>query len=315
MFRKFLFALALLGVSLVQAQTAFPDRPVKIVVPLAPGGGNDIIARIVAQRLAANWKQPVIVENKAGGQTTIGANFVAKSDPDGYTLLSAQPNILASSAVLLDQVPYDWETELTPVAYIGSAPPFVLAVSAKLNIKTVQELRSYAQAKGVTYGSAGTGGPFHVYGEWFVHVLGVKGVHVPYKAAPPAVLDVVSGNLDMIFAPPAQIMQHVKAGTLIPIAVVGDRRVPSLPDTPTMVGLGLKQFPNIHTNYAIFAPAKTPPAILKVLREDVAQAYEQSFDELVQRGLVDPHAPVPKNFVQQAISDGKTWAKLTEKVK
>jgi tripartite-type tricarboxylate transporter receptor subunit TctC len=119
----------------------------------------------------------------------------------------------------------------------------------------------------------------------------------------------------MIFAPPAQIMQHVKAGTLIPIAVVGDRRVPSLPDTPTMVGLGLKQFPNIHTNYAIFAPAKTPPAILKALREDVAQAYEQSFDELVQRGLVDPHAPVPKNFVQQAISDGKTWAKLTEKVK
>lgn len=313
MFKKML-AIAVC-VFMASGAWAWPERTVKIIVPLAPGGGNDIIARMVGQELSNIWKQPVVVENRPGGQATLGAAYVAKSDADGYTLLSAQPNILASSSVLVEDVQYNWEKDLTAVGFIGAAPPFVLAVSARTGVKNLAELREYARSRGVTYSSAGAGGPFHVYGALFTQGLGIKGIHVPYKAAPPAVVDVVSGTVDMIFAPPAQVQQHIKAGTLVPLAVVGDRAYDKMPEVPPMSRLGVKDFPNLHTNYAIFAPAGISDSVRQKLTADIARAYEIVLPELLTRNLVDPNTPAPRNFTRQAQEDGRTWVRLTHKVK
>lgn len=294
---------------------AWPSKPVRIVVPLAPGGGNDLIARVVAKHLNDIWNQPVVVENRPGGQTTTGAASVAKSEPDGHTLLSAQPNILASSSLLVDNPNYNWERDLVPVAFMGAAPPFVLAVNSRTGIKNMSDLRRFAQdKKGVTYGSAGTGGPFHLYGALLSQSLGINGIHVPYKAAPPAVTDVVAGVVDMIFAPPAQILPYVQSGTLTAILVVGDRPLERFPGAVPAAGLNLRGFPNLHTNYALFAPAGVSDSVKQRLRQDIARAYELALPELVSRNLVDATVAVPAEFEQQARNDGRTWAQITRRV-
>ena len=313
---KKIIATAMLTIfSCLVAAGEWPERAVKIVVPLAPGGGNDVIARMVGQELSNIWKQSVIVENKPGGQTTVGATFVAKSEADGYTLLSAQPNILASSSILVDEVHYSWSKDLVPVGFIGAAPPFILAVSAKTGVKNINDLKEYGKNKGVTYASAGTGGPFHIYSALLTQGLNIRGIHVPYKAAPPAVVDVVSGNVDMIFAPLAQIIQHIQSGALIPITVVGNRALDKLPGVPPADSLSIRGFPSIHTNYAIFAPAGIPEHVKQKLNKDITRAYKTILPELLSRNLVDPNTLPPKNFERRAIDDALIWTRLTHQVK
>jgi tripartite-type tricarboxylate transporter receptor subunit TctC len=303
-----------LSITITSVVQAWPDKPVKIVVPLSPGGGNDLITRVVAQELESIWGQPVVVENRPGGQTTIGATYVARSDPNGYTLLSAQPNILASSSVLIDNVQYDWQKDLVAVGFLGAAPPFVLAVNAKLGINTIQDLVNYSRERGFTYASAGTGGPFHIYGALLAQSLGVKGIHVPYKAAPPAVNDVLNGSVDLIFSPPAQVVQFIKSKQLVALAVVGDRRYDALPEVPAIASLNIKNFPNLHTTYAVFAPGSIPESVKQKITVDIAKAYQRAIPKLLERQLIDADSPVPSNVAIRARTDQEIWVRLTQQV-
>lgn len=293
----------------------WPDRPVKIVVPLSPGGGNDIITRAVAQELSNIWKQPVVVENRPGGQTTTGTHFVSKVTPDGYTLLGVQSNILGGAVAAVDDVKYNFEKDFVGVGFTGVSPPYVLVVSAKSGIKTLNDLRAQGQAKGITYASAGTGGSLHVYGALFAKSLGVNGIHVPYKATPQAIVDIIAGNVDMIWAPPAQVMQHINAGTVVPLAVIGDRPYSKLPGVPPIAKFNLKGFTNLHTTYAIFAPSGIPDSVRQKLTLDMARAYEAALPELISRDLVDPDMHMPKNVAKYMLEDSQTWFQLTQKVK
>lgn len=305
--RKILLSLLFLSVSAF----AFPDKPVKIIVPLSAGGGLDVSTRIVAQKLSEVWNVPVIVENKTGGQAMTGSNFVAKSEPDGHTLLSIQPNMLSVASTLMPDLNFSWEKDLVGVGYTGTTTPFVLVVSKKHNIKTVKELIKYGKINGLKYGSAGIGGPLHIYGEWFVKEVNVEGIHVPYKGAAPALVDLVSGDLDMMFVPPANIEQFVRTGQLTALAVVGSKRLDKLPDVVDLHSV-LPKYPVIHTSFALFAPSGLPKSVETKLNADIERAFKLSFPELVKRDLIDPRSSPPENISRQVILDGNNWIKRSK---
>ena len=239
------------------ARAAFPERAVHVIVPFAPGGATDVVARTLAQRLSQIWGQPVVVENKPGAGGNIGADAVAKALPDGYTVLLASPAEIVINPHLYPRMTYDPAKDLVPVTKIAAAP-LVLVIHPSVPARTVAELVQYikSQKTGLSYASSGTGGPQHLAAEQFRLMTGTDLLHVPYKGGAPAVNDLLAGQVPMFFAglPPA--LPHIKAGKLVALAVTTATRWPALPDVPTMAEAGLPGF-NIENWQGIFVPAGT----------------------------------------------------------
>jgi len=250
------------------AGAAYPERAVRLVVPYPPGGATDVIGRVMAQELSLALKQTVIVENKAGAAGSIGADQVAKADPDGYTLLmGALTSHAINAALYKGRVPYDIEQSFSPVAIVGTVP-LVFVVHPWVQANSLTEFIALAKSRPgeITMASAGNGSPQHLSAEMFKRVAGVDVLHVPYKGSGPAMTDLMGGQvLSMIETVPAA-QNHVKAGKLRALAVTAGERAPSLPEIPTAAQAGLADF-EVSSMFGIVAPAKTPRAVIERLND------------------------------------------------
>ena len=253
----------------------YPSHPVRMVVPFAPGGATDIIARIVAQRLADRLGQSVVVENKPGAGTTIGNAEVAKAKPDGYTFLFA-PTPFVISQVVYPKLPYDPQKDFAPVSLLATSP-FILVVNAAFPARTTAELVAIAKAKPgtVTFASAGNGTVPHLAGELFRLRAGVDIVHVPYKGGGPAIVDLVSGQVPMMFATPIEVSAHVQSGKLRVLGTTSLARLAAMPDVPTLSESGYPDF-EVLSFFGVLAPAGTPPEIVNRVAADLAAVMEMS---------------------------------------
>ena len=270
---SFVAACVLVG-TVAHAQTSpagYPSKPIRIIVPFAPGAFTDASARLVAKELSEQMGQPVIVENKTGAGGTIGADAVAKAAPDGYTLLITETSF-AMSPALFAKLPYDPVKDLVPVAQYADATAVLMARNG-LPAKSVQELVVLAKAKpdGLTYGSAGLGSSSHLPIEWFMSLTGTKMLHVPFKGAAASIPELIAGRVDLVMSSVATGGPHIAAGKVQPLAVTGKERSPALPGVPTFAEAGLPDY-RMSYWFGVFAPAGTPKDIITRLEREIAKA-------------------------------------------
>ena len=271
--------------NLAFAQSSYPDKPVKIIVPFPPGGATDVVGRALAVRLSQLWKQQVLVENKPGAGGNIGADLVAKAPADGYTLLLASPAEITINPYLYPQMPFDPSRDFIPVARVASSP-LVLVVNSKSSVKNIAELLQMIKTQGskVNYASSGSGGPQHLAGELFQLMASVSMTHIPYKGGAPAITDLLGGQVDLFFAgiPPA--LPHIIAGKLRPLAVTTLKRSPLLPQVPTIAESGFPGF-NIENWQGIFVPRGTNIQIVDKIALDISSiATDKTFYDLLSLG-------------------------------
>jgi len=280
-----LISLAALA-SAAHAQT-WPNRFVKIVVPFPPGGGTDAIARILSARLSQQWGQQVPVENKGGGATNIGTDMVARSEPDGYTIL-LQSMPLAVNRFLFTSLPYDPVADLAPVSLLCDYPN-VMAVPITSPARSVADFIAYAKANPgkVTFASSGNGTSVHLSGELFKRMAGIEMTHVPYRGAGPALNDLIPGRVDVMFNNIGAVLPLIQAGKLRALAVTTAKRTPAAPELPPIAESGVPGF-DVSSWYAIFMPAKTPPAVVRKANADTvaALATPETRARLEQLGVV-----------------------------
>jgi tripartite-type tricarboxylate transporter receptor subunit TctC len=274
--RRRTLALAALSLPFASwAQGGFPNKPIRIVVPFPPGGSTDLLARRLGEKLSAAMGQPVVVENRPGAGGTTGADFVAKSAPDGYTLLMGVTGSNAIAASLYPKLPYDTLKDFAPVSMVVSAP-LVLAVNASSPTRTVKDYLAAAKGKPMTYGTPGNGTSMHLTGEMFDLATGAKLTHVPYKGSAPALNDMLGGSLQSMFGDFLVLLPQIKAGKVTPIAVTSTRRHPMLPDVPTIAESGVPGLEKFEATswQGLFAPAATPRDVLAKLNTEVVKALE-----------------------------------------
>ena len=270
---------------------AFPTKAVRIIVPFPPGGTNDLLTRVLAERLRQTWNQPVLVENRAGAGGNIGADVVARSEPDGYTLLSAPPPPFAINHNLYKKLTYD-PTKFVPITVLASVPN-VLAVHPAVPATSVQELIGLAKSKPgkVTFASQGVGTTSHLTGNLFQTMAGVQLLHVPYKGTAPALADLIGGQVDMFFDNLFTAGPQHKAGKLRILAVASPKRVAALPNIPTIAETGLTGFVSV-TWFAIGAPPNTPAALADQINKAIVDALKLPE---VQKAFADQGADVVGN--------------------
>ena len=265
----------LVGVAVMECAFAqpYPGRAVRIVVPFAAGGGVDVVARLMAPRLTEIWGQQVVIDNRGGGGSVIGTEAVARSAPDGHTLLLTAPPF-TTNAALLPRLPYDPYSDFTPVT-LAAVAPLILVVHPSLPARSVKDLTAIARARPgqLVYGSSGNGGPQHLAAELFKSMAGIDIVHVPYKGAGPATVDLVGGQVQVGFSAILTVGTFVKAGRLRALAVTGAQRSPILPELPTVAETG---FPGYETTswYGLFTRGGTPAPVIAKLNADVSRALQ-----------------------------------------
>ena len=248
----------------------WPSRPISLIVPFAAGGTTDVLARAVGQELSKSLGQPVLVESKPGAGATVGADFVAKAKPDGYTLLMGAVHHTIASSVY-KKLPYDFQKDLLPITTVALVPN-LLVVNPAVPAKSVSELLALAKASPgkLTYGSAGNGTAHHLIGAQFEAMGGVQLLHVPYKGSGPLVTDLLGGQITMSFDTITPVLPHIKAGKLRALAITTNKRSPALPDVPTLDEAGLKGF-NLGTWFGVLAPAGTPREIVSRLNLEMVK--------------------------------------------
>lgn len=267
----------------------YPNKPVRIVVWIASGGGLDSMIRVGAQKLAEKWNQSFIVDNRPGGGTVVGMDIVAQAPPDGYTLLGGSDTLMLNG--VLKRAKYDVRKAFVPIVQL-STQSYVMAVTASLPVKTVKELIAYARAKpgALNYGSQGLGTNGHVGMERFKSMTGTDMVHVPYKGSALALIDVLSGQIQLTFASTVASAAHIKSGRLKGIAVTGAKRTQAYPNMPTVTESGVPGF-ELTNSYSLFAPAGTPAAITRAISQVVGQGMNSP--ETVKHLAADGSEPAP----------------------
>ena len=289
---------------------AYPSKPIRLIVPFASGGGTDVTARAIAQKLTEAWGQPVVVDNKPGANGTIGVDIAAKAAPDGYTLtmISSSHTVNVS---LYRSLPYDLVRDLAPITQ-ATTQPYALVVTPSLPAKSVAELVALAKAKPGTlnYGSSGIGGLSHLSGALFASLAGIKLTHIPYKGGAPAMTDVIGGQIDMLFSTLLQSHAHIEAGKLRALAVTTARRSPASPQLPTMIEAGVPGF-EVSGWYGVLAPAGTPPAIVaKLNREMVRILHLPSVRAHLATDGSEPVGSTPDEFAAHIRSEIAKWRRV-----
>jgi tripartite-type tricarboxylate transporter receptor subunit TctC len=311
-FRRALAAFAASLATLAAAQ-AFPSKPVRIIVPFAPGGNVDVTARIIAPALQEALGQPVVIENKAGAAGTIGADQVVRAPADGYTLLMGSNSTFSVAPSLNPKNPYNPVKDFAPVASIA-ATPFILVVNPAAPMKSVPEL--VARAKGapgkLTMASAGTGSSNHLVGELFQDMTGVKFTHVPYKGSNPAISDLMGGQVDMHFDQVTSAGNHVQSGKLRALLVTSKERAPMLPDVPTAAEVGYASFGPINVT-GLIAPAGTPREVIAILNAATNKALQQAAvrEKYAGVGAVTTGG-TPEQFAAYIAEDLARWTKVVK---
>ncbi len=303
---------ALIATQSVLAQT-WPTKPIRLVVPFSAGGNTDIVARLFAQELSKALGQPVIVDNKPGAAGNIGADAVAKSPPDGYTFVMGTVGTHAINASLYKKMPYDTVKDFTPVTLLASVPN-VLVIDPALPVKSVKELVAYGKAHPgkLNFASSGVGTSIHLSGEMFRITTGLDMTHVSYKGSPPALTDLMGGQVQLMFDNLPTSLPYIKAGKLRALAVTTAKRVPSLPDVPTMVEAG---FPGFETGswFGVLAPAGTPKEIITKLSTELLRILKtpEMQEKLLQQGA-QPVGLGPEDFAAHIKSEMAKWGKVVK---
>lgn len=301
-------ALAASTATLAAGPGGYPTRPVTMVVPFAPGGGSDNIARYVASRLTERTGATFIIDNKPGAGTNIGNEAVSRAAPDGQTLLFGQVT-LSINPFIYSTLRYNVQKDFVPVAHIADSPT-VLVVTSALPVKTLKEFVAYAKANPGTlnYGSGGKGTSVHLAGELFSSLTGTQMVHVPYRGSALAMTDLIGGQVQSMFDTAPSALQHIKGGKVRALAVTGSKRVADLPDVPTFAEAGVAGF-DAPAWYGIFAPAGTPAPIVQYLNAEVEQILKEPATQqrLTQLGSV-PVGGSPQAFGQFVDAESKRWS-------
>ncbi|AOS79463.1 MULTISPECIES: Bug family tripartite tricarboxylate transporter substrate binding protein [Hydrogenophaga] len=306
-------AAACLAAGAPSAFAAFPDKPIRLIVPFPAGGATDVVARLLSAHLSQTLQQPVVVENRTGAGGNIGAGIVAKSAPDGYTVLVASPAEVAINEFLYAKMSYEPAKDLVPVAKLASAP-LVLVVNSQSPADSVQGLvrRVKSQPDGMNFASSGTGGPQHLAGELFRLLSGTRLTHVPYKGGAPAMTDLLGGRVDLFFSglPPA--LPHIQAGKLRVLGVSTAQRSPLLHEAPTVAEQGLAGF-DIENWQGVFVPAGTPAPVVELLARSIGEiAANKSFADQLQAQGAAPAFMEPKAFAAFVAAERTKYAKLVK---
>jgi tripartite-type tricarboxylate transporter receptor subunit TctC len=294
---------------------AWPAKPITLIVPFATGGTTDVLARAVGQELSKSLGQPVIVESKPGAGATLGADFVAKAKPDGYTfLMGAVHHTIATS--VYKKLPYDFQKDLAPVSVVALVPN-VLVVNPAVPAKNVAELIALAKSQPgkLTYGSNGNGTGQHLIGSQFESMAGVEILHVPYKGSGPLTTDLLGGQITMSFDTITPVLQQIKVGKLRALAVTTNKRSAALPDVPTLDESGLKGF-NLGTWFGVLAPAATPAPIVDRVSKEIARIVNQpDFKKKMEEIGAETIGNTPAQMARQIKDDTERFAKLVKDAK
>ena len=294
-----------------QAQTAWPSKPVTIVVPFAAGGGTDIGARILAQRLSILWGQPVLIDNKGGAGGNVGLDAVSRAKPDGYTLLTGNVGTQSINPTLYKKLSYNPDTAFVPLGQFAELP-FVLAVTASLPVKNVKELvdMAKAQPEKLTYASSGNGGSPHLSAETFKIATNTKILHIPYQGGGAAMTDLMSGNVDMIFASVLETSGFIKAGKLKALAITSKNRVSAMPDVPTLEESGVTGAES-GSWIGLLAPTGTPKEIVEKVSRSLQQAVAmpEIQQQLLAQGAI-AKGGTSADFAQLIATDRKRYARI-----
>ena len=292
------------------AQTGYPSKPVRMVVPSSAGGGTDIVARIIAPELSKRLGQQVVIDNRPGAGTMIGIEVAAKSPPDGYTLLMGLSTLAINSA-LYKKVPYDPVRDFAPITQAVSSAS-IIVVHPSVPVKTVKELIAFARARQgqLNYASAGTGTYPHMTMELFLSMAKLKMVHIPYKGTGPAMIDMVAGQVATMAATILTGMPQIRAGRLRPLGITSAARSPIVPDIPTVAEAGLPGFESVQW-YGVLAPARTPKDIITRLHDEVTRVLQQpEIKERLAGDGADLVGSTPEEFTRYIQSELTKWAKV-----
>ena len=290
----------------------YPVRPVTFVVPYAPGGATEILARIIAQKLEQKFGKPFVVENKPGAGTVIGANAVAKAAPDGYTLLMASSTAMAVNVTVHKALPYDPATDLVPLAMVAQTP-FILIVNPSLPVQSLKDLIDLAKQKSgqLSYASAGVGSPHHLFAELFKSMTGIEMTHVPYKGSLPALNDVVGGHIPLMFcdAPPSTGM--IQTGKVRALGISTKIRLPTLPDVPPLAEIGLPDF-DVAAWFMVAAPARMPAAVIDTLHGELRRSLTapEVTEQIAKLGLLPMDTPTVADMQAFVQSEIARWGKV-----
>jgi tripartite-type tricarboxylate transporter receptor subunit TctC len=296
-----------------QAQT-YPAKPVRLVLPFAPGGGTDLVGRMLAQKLTAPLGQQVIVDNRAGAGGRIGTELVAKSPPDGYTLLMATSSVMGTGPALYKKLSFDMPRDFAPISQVAYTA-YVLVMHPSVPVTTVKGLIALAKAKPgqLTYASSGAGGPAHLSGELFSSMAGVKMIHVAYKGSAPGTLSVMSGETDLMFSNTLPVLPHVKSGRLRALAVTTPQRSAFLPGVPTVAESGLRGF-EVQQIYGVLAPAGTPRDIVGRLNQEIGKVMntEDTRSRLSADGS-EVRTSTPEELEKAIVAEIAKWKKVIQR--
>lgn len=310
-----LISLFCVCISMAYAQ-AYPNKPIKLIVPFPPGGTADILGRMLGDKLAAVTSQSVIIENRAGAAGGIAAQSVAKSPADGYTLLFGTTGTQTMNPAINSKLPYDSLKDFASVSNFA-ASPFVLVVNPNIPAQNLKELIELANKKpgALRYASFGTGSSAHMTGEMFKLRAGVDITHIPYKGAGPALIDVIGGHVDMMFTLTPSVVQHLRSGSLRAIAVASPQRDQAISSVPTFTEAGLNNFVS-DSWYGVFAPAGTPQPIISKLNSDIQKvlAMPDVKQKLASEGAI-PVGNTPDQFTEQVRKELAHWTKIATDAK
>jgi tripartite-type tricarboxylate transporter receptor subunit TctC len=293
-----------------QAASTFPSKPIRLIVPFAPGGPADIQARLIGPKLTEAWGQPVVIENRAGGNTLIATELTAKADPDGHWIQIISAGF-AINVSLYDKLPYDSVRDFAPVTQLTSGPAIVV-VHPSLPARTVKELIHLARSKPgqLVYGSAGL--PSQLAVELFKVLTGTDLLHVPYKGQAPAMIDLIAGHVQVSFPTIGGALPHHQSGRLRALATTGSKRAAAAPDLPTMVEAGVRGY-EASNWFGTVAPARTPPAIVSRLSQEIGRALRAPDvrDRLLSQGM-EPVSNAPEEFSAHIKSEMTKWARVVK---
>lgn len=295
------------------AASAYPNKPVRLIVPFPPGGGTDILSRLVATRLTESAKWTVVADNKAGAGGTIGIGEAVKAAPTGYDLVMGQKDNLVIGPWLYKNLPWDPTKDLTAIAHVAYTP-VIIATSASSKYKTLADVIAAAKAAPgtVTYGSPGNGTSIHLAGDLFEKAAGIKLSHIPYKGSSPALMDALAGNVDLLVSSVPSAIAQIKSGKLRPLAVTSAKRSSSLPDVPTVAESGYKDF-DVSTWYGVFAPAGTPAAVVTTVNAEINKLLATAdMKAAIQAQGAEPEAMTPAQFSTLLRADYAKWKGIVE---
>lgn len=316
MLKRILFAIAIVFAAAAPAfgQDDYPNKPVRFILPFPPGGGTDSLARILAEKMSESMGEQVIVDNRPGAAGNIASDSVAKSRPDGYTVLLGFSSALTVNPSLYEDLAFSIDEDFEPVVLIADAQ-YILVAHPSLGVKTVEELVAYAKEHPgeLNFSSSGIGGPLHLSAELFMNRADIRMVHIPYGGGGPAAKAVIGGEVDVLFGSVAAVQEQVESGNLVALATTGLKRSSAMPDLATLDELGYEGF-NVTSWYSLLVPAGTPQEAKDTLREEVVKALENPDvkEQLANRGLT-PIGGNAEALAKLIDEETKVWAEVIER--